>query len=251
VGGCPWDTAQTFASIAPYTIEEAYEVAEAIAAEDWDGLADELGDLLFQVIFHARMAEEQGKFTFSDVIRRICDKMERRHPHVFAGAEYGAEGGWEAHKAAERAQKRPTPDRDTSLLDGIDLALPALTRAEKLQKRAARAGFDWPDPAPVLAKIEEELAEVKSEMSADSGVNRSRVAEEIGDLLFACVNLARHMEIDAETALRDGNRKFERRFRRIEAELRAQGRKPQDASLAEMEEIWTAVKFKEQRKTAP
>lgn len=241
--GCPWDSKQNFSSIAPYTVEEAYEVAEAIAEADWDALADELGDLLFQVVFHARMAEEHGYFAFSDVVRRICDKMERRHPHVFADTDYGADGGWESLKAAERAEKSADLGRDASLLDGIALALPALARAEKLQKRAARGGFDWTDPAPVVAKVEEELAELKQEMAADA--DPSRLAEEVGDLLFSCVNLARHLKVDAETALRDGNRKFDRRFRRVEAELRARGRAPAESDLAEMEALWVRAKLDE------
>ncbi|MBZ0325539.1 MAG: nucleoside triphosphate pyrophosphohydrolase [Alphaproteobacteria bacterium] len=243
--GCPWDKAQDFSSIAPYTIEEAYEVADAIAETDWDALADELGDLLFQVVFHARMAEERAYFAFSDVVLRICEKMERRHPHVFADTPYGAEGGWEALKADERAAKTASGNAPASLLDGVGLALPALVRAEKLQKRAARGGFDWPDPAPVFAKVEEELAELKREMAVDGAPDPSRVAEEIGDLLFACVNLARHLKVDAETALRDGTRKFDRRFRRIEAELRKRGRGPAESDLAEMDALWTRVKLDE------
>jgi len=241
--GCPWDSKQDFSTIAPYTVEEAYEVAEAIAEADWDALADELGDLLFQVVFHARMAEERGYFVFSDVVRRICDKMERRHPHVFADADYGADGDWEALKAAERAEKTAGPGEAASLLDGVALALPALARAEKIQKRAARGGFDWSDPAPVVAKVEEELAEIKQEMAG--GADPSRLAEEVGDLLFACVNLARHLKVDAETALRDGNRKFDRRFRRVEAGLRARGRAPAESDLAEMEALWVRAKLDE------
>ena len=207
VNGCEWDTVQTFETIAPYTIEEAYEVAEAIARNDMDALADELGDLQLQVVFHARMAEEAGLFTLEDVLNRISDKMQRRHPHIFGDAEHGGHHLWEAIKAEERAAK---PDK--SALAGVALALPALERAAKLQRRAARTGFDWPDPSGPRAKIDEELAELDAETEHD------RKLEELGDLLFAVVNLARHLNIEPETALRKANYKFEQRFRTIEQE---------------------------------
>ncbi|MEQ9558686.1 MAG: nucleoside triphosphate pyrophosphohydrolase [Rhodospirillales bacterium] len=243
-GGCPWDVEQTFATIAPYTIEEAYEVADAIQRGDMAGLRDELGDLLLQVFFHARMAEEAGHFNYDDVARAIADKMVRRHPHVFGDADIATAEAqtvhWEDLKAKERAEKGETPAEDASALDGVAIPLPALTRAEKLQKRAARIGFDWPEAAPVIAKIEEELAELRAEM--DGGTSQARLEEEMGDLLFAVANLARHLKIDPETALRRGNHKFEDRFRRMEKRLRGQGRDPADAGLDEMEAAWQAEK---------
>ena len=203
--GCEWDSVQTFDTIAPYTIEEAYEVADAIARNDIHALADELGDLQLQVVFHARMAEEAGDFTLDDVINGICDKMERRHPHIFGNAEHGGHHLWEIIKAEERAA---TPDK--SALAGVALALPALERAAKLQRRAARTGFDWPDTSGPRAKIDEELAELEAETEHEP------MFEEMGDLLFAVVNLARKLNIEPEAALREANRKFERRFREIE-----------------------------------
>ena len=222
--GCDWDRAQTFATIAPYTIEEAYEVADAIARDDMDSLADELGDLQLQVVFHSQMALETGAFTLDDVIKRICDKLERRHPHIFGDS--GHNPGWEELKAAERA-KHP----DTSALAGVALALPALERAAKLQRRAARVGFDWPDPVGPRSKIDEELAELEAE------TDRERQAEELGDLLFAVVNFARHLKIEPEAALRSANAKFERRFRAIEKE-------PGFAAmpLDQKEALWDAAK---------
>jgi ATP diphosphatase len=224
--GCEWDTVQTFETIAPYTIEEAYEVADAIARNDMDALADELGDLQLQVIFHSRMAEEAGHFTLDDVIGRICDKMERRHPHIFGDAEHGGHHLWEEIKAAER-KKSP----DDSALAGVALALPALERAAKLQRRAARVGFDWPDSSGARAKIDEELVELDAENEHD------RMFEELGDLLFAVVNLARHLNIEPEAALREATRKFERRFRAIE---KAPGFV--DLPLEEKEALWRRVK---------
>jgi ATP diphosphatase len=222
--GCEWDLKQNFATIAPYTIEEAYEVADAIDRGDMDGLEDELGDLQLQVVFHAQMAEELGHFTLDDVIGRICDKLERRHPHIFADA--GESPGWDAIKAAERSQKQ-----HESALDGVAAALPALDRAAKLQRRAARTGFDWPDPSGARAKIDEELAELDRETDPE------RQAEELGDLLFAVVNLSRHLNIDPEEALRKASGKFERRFRAIE---KAPGF---DAmNLDEKEDLWRAAK---------
>lgn len=226
VSGCEWDTVQTFETIAPYTIEEAYEVADAIARGDMDALADELGDLQLQVVFHARMAEEAGHFTLEDVIDRICDKMERRHPHIFGDLEHGGHHLWEEIKAAER-KKSP----DDSALAGVALALPALERAAKLQRRAARTGFDWPDVSGPRAKIDEEFAEL------DAETDYPRMLEEMGDLLFAVVNLARHLNIDPEAALREANRKFEQRFRRIEQEPGFA-----DMSLDEMEALWVSAK---------
>jgi len=224
--GCEWDSVQTFATIAPYTIEEAYEVADAIARDDMDGLADELGDLQLQVVFHARMAEEAGHFTLDDVIDRICAKMERRHPHIFGDAAEGGHHLWEVIKAEERSQN---PDK--SALAGVALALPALERAAKLQRRAARTGFDWPDASGPKAKIHEELAELEAETG-----HQGRF-EEMGDLLFAVVNLARHLNIEPEAALREANRKFESRFRTIEAEPGFSA-----MSLDEMEALWVKAK---------
>jgi ATP diphosphatase len=224
--GCEWDTVQTFETIAPYTIEEAYEVADAIAREDMPALADELGDLQLQVVFHAQMAEEAGLFTFDDVIDRICDKMERRHPHIFGDAEQGGHHLWEIIKAEERAA-----NPDTSALAGVALALPALERAAKLQRRAARVGFDWPDSSGPRAKIDEELAELEAETEHD------RKLDELGDLLFAVVNLARHLNVEPEAALRQANRKFEQRFRAIEQEPGFA-----DLPLEEKERLWASAK---------
>ena len=224
--GCEWDTVQTFATIAPYTIEEAYEVADAIARHDMDALADELGDLQLQVVFHAQMAEEAGLFTLEDVIAGICDKMERRHPHIFGNLEHGGHHLWEEIKAAERKESS-----DESALAGVALALPALERAAKLQRRAARVGFDWPDTAGPRAKIDEELAEL------DAETEHPRMLEELGDLLFAVVNLARHLNIEPEAALREANLKFEARFRSIES---APGFA--DMKLDEKEALWVETK---------
>jgi ATP diphosphatase len=226
VSGCEWDTAQTFETIAPYTIEEAYEVADAIARKDMDGLADELGDLQLQVVFHAQMAEEAGQFALEDVIERICDKMERRHPHIFGEAEHGGHYLWEFIKAEERAAN---PDK--SALAGVALALPALERAAKLQRRAARVGFDWPDMTGPRAKIDEELAEL------DAETDHHRKLDELGDLLFAVVNLARHLNVEPEAALREANRKFEQRFRAIEQEPGFA-----DLTLDEKEALWVKAK---------
>jgi ATP diphosphatase len=222
--GCEWDREQTFSTIAPYTIEEAYEVADAIARDDLDALADELGDLQLQVVFHAEMAAEAGHFSLDDVLNGICDKLERRHPHIFGGADQSP--GWEEIKAAER-----TRSPDNSALAGVALALPALERAAKLQRRAARVGFDWPDPSGPRAKIDEELAELDAES------DHQRKLEELGDLLFAVVNLSRHLNIEAEAALREANSKFERRFRDIETTPGFV-----DLSLDEKEALWVAAK---------
>ena len=224
--GSEWDSVQTFETIAPYTIEEAYEVADAIAREDMDGLADELGDLQLQVVFHAQMAEDAGHFRLDDVIGRVCDKLERRHPHIFGDAEHGGHHLWEQIKAAER-ENSP----DSSALAGVALALPALERAAKLQRRAARVGFDWPDAAGARLKVDEELGELDRETQAE------RLHDELGDLLFAVVNLARHLKVEPEAALRDASRKFERRFRRMEE---TEGFA--DLSLDEKERLWLRAK---------
>jgi MazG family protein len=243
--GCPWDIDQTFRTIAPYTIEEAYEVADAIERNDMVALKEELGDLLLQVVYHAQMAAEANAFSFADVAATIADKMVDRHPHVFGNlkiADADAQTvSWEARKAAERAKKNGA--EATGTLDGVARALPALLRAEKIQKRAARVGFDWKAIGPVIDKIEEELAELKSELTAGK-VDRDRTTDELGDVLFAVANLARHCKVDPEAALRSTNDKFERRFRYIERRLREQGRKPGDASLEEMETLWQEAKSK-------
>ena len=239
--GCPWDREQTFATIAPYTIEEAYEVADAIQRDDLVALRDELGDLLLQVVFHARIAEEAGAFAFDDVAAAIAEKMVARHPHVFGDASIAdAEAqsvAWEERKARERAAK--AEGGVVSALDGVAAALPALTRALKLQNRAARVGFDWPDVEPVYAKIAEELDELRAARGP------AEVAEEYGDMLFAVANLARHLKLDPETALRAANAKFERRFKAVEDKLRAAGKAPGQSSLAEMDALWDQTKAEE------
>ena len=238
VSGCPWDKEQTFATIAPYTSEEAYEVADAIQRGDTGDLKDELGDLLLQVVFHSRIAEEAGKFTFEDVAKSIADKMIRRHPHVFGDHAYdSAEAqteGWEAIKAAERAEKR-----QAGVLADVPVGLPALLRAVKLTKRAARVGFDWPDASAVIEKLQEEVAELEAEIASG---DRDKAHEELGDLLFVCANLARKLGADPEDALRSANAKFIRRFGYIEARLNMDGRSPDQATLEEMEAIWTEAK---------
>jgi ATP diphosphatase len=238
--GCPWDKEQTFATIAPYTIEEAYEVADAIRREAWEELRGELGDLLLQVVYHAQMAREAGLFDFDAVAHGIADKMIRRHPHVFGDAVVESAAAqrraWEEVKAAERAREVADP----SVLAGLPLALPALTRAEKLQRRAARIGFDWPEPAPILSKIEEELDEVRASLAAREP--KEKLAEELGDLLFAVVNLARRLEVDAEEALRAANAKFERRFRAVEERARAAGSDPASLGLEALDRLWEEVK---------
>lgn len=240
--GCPWDIEQDFATIAPYTIEEAYEVADAIERKAWDELRGELGDLLFQAVYHAQMAREAGHFGFGDVVRSICDKMIARHPHVFGdeSRDKSAEQqtrDWERVKAAERASG---PARGT--LDGVALGLPALLRALKLQNRAARVGFDWPSTDEVLDKIVEEARELVEARDTLSG---AETFEEFGDLLFVVADLARHLKIDPEAALRAANAKFTRRFRAIEAELAMRGKRPEDSDLAEMDALWNAAKARE------
>ncbi|MSP03048.1 MAG: nucleoside triphosphate pyrophosphohydrolase [Acetobacteraceae bacterium] len=238
VTGCPWDKTQSFDTIAPYTIEEAYEVADSIARRDFASLPDELGDLLFQVVYHARMAEEAGYFAFAEVARAISDKMVRRHPHVFGDAAARdattQTTAWEAAKAAERMARL-----ETGTLTGVPVGLPALTRATKLTNRAARVGFDWPDAAAVLDKLDEEIAELKAELP---GADPARLTDEVGDLLFVLANLARKLELDPETCLRHANDKFSRRFNAMERVLAAEGRDLKGETLEAMEAAWQAVK---------
>jgi nucleoside triphosphate diphosphatase len=251
--GCPWDLEQSFSTIAPYTIEEAYEVADAIARGDLDDLREELGDLLLQVVFHARMAQEQGAFDFDDVVQTLTEKLVRRHPHVFGevrglSAE-AVEGLWERIKGQEREQKQRarepngrTADKPSGALAGVPVVLPALTRALKLQAKAGKVGFDWNDPHAVLAKIREEADEIEAELAAGDVAS---AGAEVGDLLFAVVNLARHLDADPEGVLRATNQKFERRFAAIEQALADLGKTPQEATLEEMEDLWNAAKATE------
>lgn len=250
-GGCPWDVEQTFATVAPYTIEEAYEVVDAIDRNDMGDLCDELGDLLLQVVFHARMAEEQEAFAFTDVVEAICGKMVRRHPHVFADVRLeGLEDqtrAWEEHKRVERAA---SGDEDTSALAGIARGMPEWQRATKLQKRAARVGFDWPGPEPVIAKLHEEIDEVRVEFAAvhgdpDDACAQTRLEDEIGDLLFVCANLARHAKVDPGNALRGANAKFERRFRMMETLAAADGTGLASLSLEAQDRYWDRAKAAE------
>ena len=253
VTGCPWDLAQDFSTIAPYTLEEAYEVADAIARGDLADLREELGDLLLQVIFHARMAQEKSAFDFGDVVQGITEKLIRRHPHVFGEERketpHAVEGLWERIKAEEKKERRRKaaadgePEHDGALA-GVPVALPALTRALKLQAKAGKVGFDWNDPRAVLAKIREEADEIEAELDRAER-DDAATAGEIGDLLFAVVNLARHLRADPEAVLRQTNRKFERRFAAIERALAAKGKTPADATLGEMEELWNEAKAKE------
>ncbi len=239
--GCPWDRAQTFESLVPHTIEEAYEVADAVERGDDEDLCDELGDLLLQVVFYARIAEEQGRFDFARVVTGLCDKLVRRHPHVFAGVEFASEAerkrAWEAIKRRER-EARGKREEDGLLAD-VPPALPALAQAEKIQNRAARHGFDWPEVEPVFAKVEEELAELRQAWRSG---DRAHIQEEMGDLLFVAVNLARHLGVHPETALRDSNRKFSRRFRYMERRLAESGRTMADTPLAELDALWDEAK---------
>ena len=249
--GCPWDIEQDFATIAPYTIEEAYEVADAIARGDLDDLRDELGDLLLQVVYHARMAEEAGEFSFGDVVEAITKKMIHRHPHVFgdetARSAGMAKGMWEKIKAEEKAEKRKAriargldpEEHGKGFLDGVPVALPALTRALKLQEKAAQVGFDWSEARPILDKIEEEIGELREAMDT---ADPKAVKDEFGDLLFALVNLGRHLKIDAESALSGTNEKFRKRFHHVEQALEDSGRTLKDATLEEMEELWQQAK---------
>ncbi|HEY6254884.1 MAG TPA: nucleoside triphosphate pyrophosphohydrolase [Xanthobacteraceae bacterium] len=249
--GCPWDLEQNFASIVPYTLEEAYEVADAILRGDLSDLRDELGDLLLQVVFHARMAQEQGAFDFGDVVGAITEKLIRRHPHVFGDAgkvsAEAVEGLWEDIKAqekAERAAKRAAAE-PAGALAGVPVTLPALTRALKLQSKASKVGFDWNDPRAVLMKIREEADEIEAEIA---GGDRAKAGAEVGDLLFAVVNLARHLDAEPEAVLRGTNRKFEQRFAAIESALAARGRSPEQSSLGEMDALWDAAKAAEKVK---
>ncbi len=244
-GGCPWDLEQTFETIAPYTIEEAYEVADAIQRGDLGDLKEELGDLLLQVVYHSRMAEEAGAFTFDQVADAIATKMVRRHPHVFGDVDVRTADeqttAWEALKAKERAEKGQS---NTGVLDGVAVALPALTRAVKLSRRAARVGFVWPTIDGVLEKLHEEIAELRVELAAG---NQAKAREELGDILFVCANIARDLDVDPEEALRGANAKFTRRFEYIEASLRAEGRSPTDSNLEEMEALWRDAKLAERQ----
>jgi ATP diphosphatase len=250
--GCPWDLEQNFATIAPYTIEEAYEVADAIARGDLDDLRDELGDLLLQVAFHARMAQEQGAFEFGDVVQAITEKLIRRHPHVFGDLKgktvEEVNGLWDRIKAEEKAAKnarmaaRGGAPVETGALAGVPVGMTALTRALKLQDKAGKVGFDWNDPMAVLSKIREECDEIEAEIASG---DREKASAEVGDLLFAMVNLARHLDTDPEAALRGCNQKFVRRFASIERALEAHGKRPQDATLAEMDALWDAAKATE------
>jgi len=244
--GCPWDREQTFATISPYTIEEAYEVADAIQRGAMDDLRDELGDLLFQVVFYTQMAREQSLFDFNDVVHSICAKMIRRHPHVFADEKidnaHEQSQAWEKHKSEERRRKGDINGL-ASQLDGVAHSIPAMIRAGKLQKRAADVGFDWPDIEGPIAKVKEELAEVKAEL--DDGGSRSRLEAEIGDLLFACVNLARHAHVDPESSLRQANGTFERRYRAMERMLVAEGQQMDQLDLEAMEQLWCRAKAEE------
>jgi ATP diphosphatase len=242
--GCPWDLEQNFATIAPYTLEEAYEVADAIARGDLTDLKEELGDLLLQVVFHARMAEEQDTFDFGDVVQAITEKLIRRHPHVFGDERSQTpdevKGLWERIKTEEKAARKKGAQQDGALA-GVPVALPALTRALKLQEKASRVGFDWNDPRAVLRKIREEADEIEDALNARSA-DTTEAAAEVGDLLFAAVNLARHLRADPEALLRQTNQKFDRRFAAIETALAAKGKAPQDATLAEMDALWDAAK---------
>jgi ATP diphosphatase len=243
--GCPWDLEQTFATIAPYTLEEAYEVADAIERGDLEELRDELGDLLLQVVFHARMAQEQGAFDFGDVVTAITAKLIRRHPHVFGDLKGATtaqvNANWERIKAEEKAERGDRTEH-AGALAGVPINLPALTRALKLQQKAGKVGFDWNDPLAVLAKIREEADEIEADLKAGRD---TAAGAEVGDLLFAVVNLARHLNADPEGVLRGTNAKFERRFAAIEAALAEQDRKPQDATLDEMDALWNAAKAAE------
>ena len=246
-GGCPWDLEQTFETISPYTIEEAYEVDDAIQRKNYEELKEELGDLLFQVVFHSQMAAEKSYFDFQDVATEISAKMIRRHPHLFSDGKSSKKSGdvetWESIKAEERQRKSGPIEETSSILDGIAGSLPALTRSGKLQKRASLRGFDWPDITPVLGKVSEELKEVHEVLSGASNIDR--LADEIGDLLFSCVNLARHCEVDPEQALRRANQKFERRFRRLESLMEGKISARKRGSLEELQNLWEQVKSEE------
>lgn len=247
--GCPWDKEQTFNSILPFTIEEVYEVAEAIKRGDMAGLCDELGDLLFQIVFYAQMGREAGHFDFDDIVGNVVEKLIRRHPHVFddrrAMTAQEQRVAWEQHKLDERRKKNGEPAHDPSVLDGIAFGMPSFIRAVKLQTRAASVGFDWPETQSVLDKVAEEITEVQEVL--ESGADRDRLLHEIGDLLLAVTNLARHVEVDPEFALHQANKRFEQRFRRIESCLVRQGRNLHETSLDEMEALWQQVKLQEKK----
>ena len=243
--GCPWDIEQTFDSIAPCAIEEAYEVREAITNQDYKGLKDELGDLLLQVVFHSQIADESKIFNFDEVVDGICKKMVDRHPHVFGNAEINTAdeqlNSWEDIKSEERANKLNMDPNSLSALDGVSVAYPALLRAEKLQKRAARVGFDWKETEPVLTKLDEEICELKEALSND--FDKDQLEEELGDILFSCVNIARHLKLDAETALHKANRKFTKRFQFIEKSLKEElNIKPENADFSDLENRWVRAK---------
>ena len=249
VTGCPWDLEQNFRTIAPYTIEEAYEVADAIERGDMSDLRDELGDLLLQVVYHSQMAQEADEFSYDDVVEAICTKLIRRHPHVFGDAEARSAGAvkgfWERIKAEEQGEKQEKAGAtDTSVLDGVPAALPALMRAVKLQKKASRVGFDWAAAEPVLDKIEEEIAELRDEMATGP---KQAVEEELGDLLFAVANLARQLDVEPEAALQAANAKFSRRFKAVEGKLSVAGKTPEQSSLGAMDALWDEVKREEKR----
>ena len=249
--GCPWDVEQTFETIAPYTIEEAYEVADAIERRDMDGLKQELGDLLLQVVYHAQLASEAHTFEFADVVQAITRKMIRRHPHVFKDPsrrdEFMATDLWDRIKTEEKAERDGSAEEQSVLAD-VPVGMPGLTRAVKLQKRAAKVGFDWPDLTPVLAKVEEEFRELRAAIAQTEGsIAGDAVAEEFGDLMFVMANVARHLGVDPEAALRSANTKFTRRFTSIEEALAAQGRGPTDATLEEMDALWDAAKEHEKK----
>lgn len=245
--GCPWDIRQDFSTIAPYTVEEAYEVEDAIQRDDMDDLKDELGDLLFQVVFHARMAEEQGSFDFRDVVENLVEKMTRRHPHVFGDAEIGDAEAQTAHWEQLKQEERKSGPQPAGLLDDVPLNLPALVRAEKLSKRAARVGFEWPDADGVLDKLNEEAAELREAL--DKGADRREIEGELGDLLFTLANLARYLKLDPEAALRTTNAKFERRFREVEQGLQALGRDIEDATLEEMDALWDKARARDKNRS--
>jgi ATP diphosphatase len=252
VTGCPWDLEQSFRTIAPYTIEEAYEVADAIEKGDMGALKEELGDLLLQVVYHARMAEEERAFAFADVVDTITRKMLRRHPHVFGSAAERAAGAAPGFWERIKAEERPEGAEPGGVLSDIPAALPALTRAVKLQHKAAKVGFDWPSLAPVFDKLKEELAELEQAVaSGGTQTDRAKIEEEFGDLLFVIANVARHLQLDPEGALRAANQKFIRRFRRIEELLAAQGREPAQSTLAEMDELWDQAKREEREAPSP
>ena len=243
--GCPWDVEQTFETIAPYTIEEAYEVREAISNNDYDNLKDELGDLLLQIVFHSKIAEESKLFCFEDVVQNICTKMVERHPHVFGDAKIETVNeqleSWEDIKAKERENRSESQSEPLSALSGVSVAYPALLRAEKLQKRAARVGFDWKKIEPVLNKLDEEVSELNEVLNGNC--DKLRREEELGDILFTCVNIARHINVDPETALHKANKKFIQRFQHVETLLKEEiNKKPEKADLADLEERWTRAK---------